>query len=337
VCLPWCLVDIREIDPRDQALVRRFWEIGKAAEADRPYDFYPAWESAWVSYSQGRDDCDMVLLGAFVDGVLWGTARVDLGRYDNLHLASAIYYTHPERQRRGIGRALAEASYDVARRGGRQILFTEAYTPLGDTSPGLLFGKALGFTKALEDGMKVVDLVETEPTWEAIEARIAASHADYRVVTWRDNVPEEYVDDYCRLGEMFLDEAPTGELEVEPEKWDHDRVRAREQRNARESRHDCSAGVLAPDGSMVALTEVIVSDYTPWRGVQSGTLVAPDHRGHRLGLAVKLANHRQLREHFPQCRVLLTGNADVNAPMNAVNETLGYREVERCVEMQRDL
>jgi hypothetical protein len=35
--------------------------------------------------------------------------------------------------------------------------------------------------------------------------------------------------------------------------------------------------------------------------------------------------------------VLLTGNADVNAPMNAVNEALGYREVERCVELQRDL
>jgi GNAT superfamily N-acetyltransferase len=330
-------VDIRELDPRDQALVRRFWEIGKAAEADRPFDFYPAWESAWVSYSQGREDCDMVLLGAFVDDVLWGTARVDLGRYDNLHLASVTYYTHPERQRRGIGRALAQASYDVARRDGRTTLMTEAYTPLGETSPGLMFGKALGFTTALEDGMKVVDLVETEPRWEGLETAIAASHADYRIVTWRDSVPEEYVDDYCRLGEMFLDEAPMGELEVEPERWDHERVRAREQRNAREGRHDCSAGVLAPDGTLVALTEVIVGDFTPWRGIQSGTLVAPDHRGHRLGLAVKLANHRQLREHFRQCRVLLTGNADVNAPMNAVNETLGYREVERCVEMQRDL
>ena len=330
-------MDIREIDPCDQALVRRFWEIGKAAEAHRPYDFYPAWESAWVSYSEGREDCDMVLLGAFDDDVLWGAARVDLSRYDNLHLAIATYYTHPDRQRRGLGTALAEVSYDVALRHGRQTICTEAYTPFGETSPGLLFGKALGFTTALEDGMKVVDLVETEPTWEALETRIAGSHERYRIVTWRDSVPEEYVDDYCRLGEMFVDEAPTGELEVEPEKWDHHRVRAREQRNARESRHDCSAGAVAPDGSLVAMTEVIVGDYAPWRGVQSGTLVGPDHRGHRLGLAVKLANHRQLRRHFPECRVLLTGNADVNAPMNAVNEVLGYREVERCVEMQREL
>jgi hypothetical protein len=27
----------------------------------------------------------------------------------------------------------------------------------------------------------------------------------------------------------------------------------------------------------------------------------------------------------------------VNAPMNAVNDALGYREVERCVEMQKDI
>ena len=75
--------------------------------------------------------------------------------------------------------------------------------------------------------------------------------------------------------------------------------------------------------------------HAPHWGFQSGTIVAPEHRGRRLGLAVKVANHRRLREHFPECRVLVTGNADVNAPMNAVNEALGYREVERCLEMQR--
>ena len=64
--------------------------------------------------------------------------------------------------------------------------------------------------------------------------------------------------------------------------------------------------------------------HAPHWGFQSGTIVAPEHRGHRLGLAIKLANHRQLRAHFPSCRVLVTGNADVNAPMNAVNEALGF-------------
>ena len=90
-----------------------------------------------------------------------------------------------------------------------------------------------------------------------------------------------------------------------------------------------------PDGTLVGVTEAVLNDAAPERGFQSGTLVDPAHRGHGLGLAIKLANHRRLREHFPQCRLLMTGNADVNAPMNAVNVALGYREVERCVEMQR--
>jgi GNAT superfamily N-acetyltransferase len=330
-------VDIREIDPTDEALVRRHWEIGKAAEAERPYDFYVPWEVARSTARDGRDDLDMVLLGAFDDGTMWGATRVDLSRYDNLHVAASMYYTHPDRRREGIGRAMAEASYDVARKHDRTLMITEANAPFGETSPGLLFGEAMGFTKAIEDGMKVVDLLETEPLWGDIEARTAPKHADYRIVTWIDRIPDDLVDGYCHLSEMFLEEAPMGELDLEREKWDEERVRKREERNQRQGRHTPYAAAIAPDGTMAGFTEVMVNESAPWRGMQSGTLVAPEHRGRKLGLGLKIANHRQLREHFPECKVLLTGNADVNAPMNAVNDALGYREVERCVEMQRGI
>lgn len=331
-------MEIREIDPRDETLVRRHWEIGRAAEAaTRPFDFYVPWKSAWVIVSEGREDLEMVLLAAFDGDEMWGAARVDLTTLDNLHSASAVYYVHPERQRRGLGRALAGASYDVARRRGRRVLTTDAFAPVGGSSAGLAFAEAMGFTPALEDNMKVVDLFETESLWSVLAEKAATRHGGYRIVTWQDRVPDEYLPGYCRLSEMFFDEAPTGDLEVEPERWDTDRVRTREERNARQGRRDLAAGAVAPDGTLVALTEIAVNQEAPHRGFQSGTLVDPVHRGHALGVAIKVANHRQVREHRPECRVLLTGNADVNAPMNAVNEMLGYREVERCVEMQRDL
>ena len=63
----------------------------------------------------------------------------------------------------------------------------------------------------------------------------------------------------------------------------------------------------------------------------------PEHRGHSLGLAMKVANQQALRAAYPECRILMTGNADVNAAMNAVNVKLGFREVERCIELQKDL
>jgi hypothetical protein len=42
-------------------------------------------------------------------------------------------------------------------------------------------------------------------------------------------------------------------------------------------------------------------------------------------------------ELFPECGYVETGNAGVNAPMNAVNERMGYRVVERCLDVQRQL
>jgi GNAT superfamily N-acetyltransferase len=317
-------------------LLRRHWEIGKAAaDASRPHDFHPSWEASRLMLTAKRDEHEVVLLGAFVEDRMWGAALVRHPLLDNLHMAEATYAVHPDRQRQGIGRALAEASYDVARRHDRRLVTTEAYAPLDGPSAGLLFGEAMGFEPALTDGMKVVDLPATEHLWEGLEAVGAPRREGYRIVTWIDAVPEELLADYCALCEMFMDEAPMGELEVERETWTVQRVRSRERFNAAVGRHDLVAGALAPDGSLVALTEAGVSEHASHRGFQSGTIVDPAHRGRGLGLAVKLANHRRLREVFPDCRVLLTGNADVNSAMNAVNERLGYREVERCVEMQR--
>lgn len=331
-------MDIGEIDPHDETLLRAHWEIGKAADnQSRHFDFYTSWEAASQTLTQQRDDLDVVLLGAFVDGVMRGSAQVEHSLHDNLHSAHVTYYVHPAWQRRGLGRGLAEASYDVARTRGRRTLSGFVYSPLAEKSPGILFAEAMGFTEALADAMKVVDLVETEHLWDALEAATEPRRAGYRIVTWRDHVPEAHIAGYCRLNELFFAEAPMGELEVEPERWDAERVHHREQRNERAGRHDLAAGALAPDGSLVGVTEVGINRHEPGRGFQSGTLVAPEHRGHALGLAIKLANHRQIREHFPQCRILMTGNADVNAAMNAVNDALGYREVERCIEMYRPL
>ena len=50
-----------------------------------------------------------------------------------------------------------------------------------------------------------------------------------------------------------------------------------------------------------------------------------------------MANLLWLQQEHPEARLLVTYNADVNAPMIAVNEAMGFRPVERLVEMQRKL
>jgi GNAT superfamily N-acetyltransferase len=332
-------VEIREIDRSDEDQLRQFWLVGKQAEdAYRPYDFYPPFESARAAYVEGgRPGFRNQLLGAFVGDRLVGRTYLNLPTLDNTHLCFFDLQVHPEHQRRGIGTALVDAVVGAARAEGRRTVVAEAYVPSGSDGPALAFSRATGFSEAIDEGIKIVDLVETEPTWEMLAKEAAARSEGYRLVAWDDAVPADLMDEFCRLNEAFNDEAPSGELELEAEVWDEARVRAGEAQNRKVGRHMFAVAAIAPDGAMAGLTEAMVSDHAPTRGFQSGTLVLPEHRGHALGLAMKVANHQAIRAAFPQCQILMTGNAGVNAAMNAVNERLGYREVERCVEVQRDV
>ncbi len=331
-------VDLREIDPQNEPLVRRHWEIGKAAEdAHRPYDFHQPWKAAWITYSSGREDTDVVLLGAFEGDRMWGAARINHPLYDNTHLTYAEFFVHPDRQRRGVGRSLVEAGYEIVRRNGRRVMVVECYSHPTADSAGLLFARALGSTEALEEGIKVVDLPATEELWPELAAQAAAHHQDYEIITWHGATPPEYVEGYCRMNEDFNAEAPLGGLDIERERWNDERLRAREERARRAGRQDVTTVAVAGDGAVVGFTGIFISVHAPERACQFGTLVVPEHRGHRLGLAMKVENQRAVRDRFPECKVLMTGNASVNAPMNAVNDRLGVQVIERCVEVQKDI
>ena len=80
-----------------------------------------------------------------------------------------------------------------------------------------------------------------------------------------------------------------------------------------------------------------ISHERPTELLQWNTLVHPDHRGHRLGLAMKVANLDALQQEYPQAVLAHTWNAKVNAPMLAVNTTMGFRPVEYLGEWQRFL
>jgi hypothetical protein len=126
-----------------------------------------------------------------------------------------------------------------------------------------------------------------------------------------------------------------GELDIEPEVWTLERVRNSEERLERQGRHQRRTVARAPDGSLVALTEMLASDEQTEIGWQGGTLVLPEHRGHRLGMATKIANLHQYVADFPDVRTVHAWNAEMNGPMVAINEALGFRPVEYLAEMQR--
>ena len=58
---------------------------------------------------------------------------------------------------------------------------------------------------------------------------------------------------------------------------------------------------------------------------QWGTFVHREHRGRRLGLAVKAANLRAVQAAHPEMRRVVTQNAETNDWMVAINERDGLR------------
>jgi hypothetical protein len=62
----------------------------------------------------------------------------------------------------------------------------------------------------------------------------------------------------------------------------------------------------------------------PEWGQQAVTMVTRPHRGHRLGLLVKVAMLSWLTEAEPQLEKIATWNAVSNQYMIGINEALGY-------------
>src|SRR6202044_2585193 len=119
-----------------------------------------------------------------------------------------------------------------------------------------------------------------------------------------------------------------GDSEREEELWDERRLReAEEIRVARGVSTYVAVTQHVPSGRLVAMSELLVSPHSPAQGWQAVTVVDRAHRGHRLGLAVKIANLDALAARAPAVRLIVTGNAAVNEPMIAVNDMLGFEIV----------
>lgn len=330
---------IREIDPSDESLTRRLWELGKSAdEAGRPWSPYWSWPAARAAYTEPSTTRAKILLGAFEGEAVLGGAELSLPLLENTHSARLELYVDPVHQRRGAGSALAEAAIATAVAHGRNLVDTEVATPLeGPESPGLRLARRLGFGTGVVNDMKVADLDETQNLWQPILDETEPAAEGYELRSWWGRCPDDLVEGFCGIIETFFVEVPLGDLDVEPQRWDEQRLREKEARFDRAGRHETTTLVVSPEGEVVGMTEAMVSEHEPTRAFQGSTIVAPAHRGHRLGLRLKAANHLRLRHRFPHCQTILTGNSQVNEPMNAVNDRLGFRPVEQVLEMQRQV
>ena len=85
-----------------------------------------------------------------------------------------------------------------------------------------------------------------------------------------------------------------------------------------------SAALHVPSQRLVGYTDVASPETNGKPATQEDTLVLKEHRGHRLGMLLKIANLEQLTRVSPSTPRITTFNAEENRPMLSVNEAVGF-------------
>jgi GNAT superfamily N-acetyltransferase len=261
-----------------------------------------------------------------------GWYALNLPQRENRQLAGLSLVVHAGRRRAGRGTALLRHAAGRARQAGRTVLEMGAL----EGSPGAAFAgtlKARPSGTAVRRVLALADLPAGRRAALREEAEPAAR--GYTVVTWHGPVPEDTVDEVAALNGAMAD-APR-EAGQEAQIWDAARVRLDERRIAAMGLRAHVVAARAPGpGDLAALTQVCVDPALPDWGFQELTAVARPHRGHRLGLLLKLAMLDLLAEREPQVTRIVTGNADGNQHMIAINEQLAFRVLSRWPSWELD-
>ncbi|MEV0152720.1 GNAT family N-acetyltransferase [Micromonospora sp. NPDC050686] len=332
---------VTPFDATDSAAIDAAYRIGVAAHAADLPDFPP--------FCRRRFDASLThpLPGnaprwalALRDGAPAGYLALDLPQLENTGNATADLVVHPDHRRRGVGRALHEHSLRVLREQGRKRLVAVTFGTLPggvERSPaGGAFAAATGARPALAEVRRRLDVTRLDQrSLDALAADARAHAAGYRLVAWRGDTPEEYAEDVAFLDGRLMADAPTGDLVLEAEQVDVDRLRATERAlAARGRRRYHQAAVHEATGRLAAWTLIDRGPNADWHAFQQITIVDPAHRGHRLGLLVKIENLRHVLGHEPALRVVDTWNAAENSHMVAINERLGFRPVDAWTDWQ---
>jgi GNAT superfamily N-acetyltransferase len=314
-------VDIRELDVTDPAARRRWYDVqDRSARADRPYALLEAFDAFEVSATQPGTYAERVRWEAHDGDRLVGVAELELPLAENLDLGWAEVHVLPEERRRGVGRALWQAVTGRARTAGRTRVGGEVSVDLAVAGAGFDFATAMGAVEKHREDHLVADLPVVP----------LGIHPDYELVTWRGRCPDEHRPAYLTMRNQMNADVPAGELDLETTVLDDARLAASEERLARSYDVRVAAARRRSDGVLGGYSLLFVphgADHA-W---QDDTLVMPEHRGRRLGAALKSAAYAALP---PEVTLVHTWTAPSNTAMHRTNTAMGFRVVEHMHEVE---
>jgi len=331
-------VHIERLDPLDLDLdtADALADLGSLANSADGVDFPAQSGPALLKLLQLQSD------GRPVDG-LW-VARDDAGTVvgrcflalphlqntDSAWVRGAVL---PRARRQGVGRALLEQVLGEVSAAGR----TKVYSSSFEGSPGGAALTALGFAPlGTVDAIRRVGL-DSHDGWQRLYDEALSRAAEYELVHLVGPAPQEMLTDLVELHAAISD-APLDDPDMDDDAWDADRVTAYD--HAMAGRSQTVYRVLARHrgtGAWAGMSMLCVDEFSPTVAFQEDTSVVRAHRGHRLGLLMKVDMLRWIARERPEVGATVTWNATTNHHMIAVNEMLGATVVARNANYRREL
>ena len=244
---------------------------------------------------------------------------------DSRVMESYVYVRPPWRNRR-VGWQLAETVLDAAERESRQSLIWDTF----DSVPaGEAFSRRVGGTVARVNRRS--ELVLDDVDWEMVQSWLGPRGA-YTVECWEGPFPARLIDDAV-VFQNIMKTAPREGLDIGDVVLDAENIAALDEVLVAAGRQRWTVFVRDNDGRCVGGTELTFEPWEPDVMWQQNTAIAPEHRGNGLAKWVKATMLERARTH-PTVRRIRTANAFSNEPMLAINNALGFTEVEVRTEWQ---
>lgn len=328
-------MEIRALDKTDDGQLRAAYDVNRRAELigreDVPFWSFDEYVGA-VRSPDSRERAEM--FGGYLDGQLVGTATLYSFLLDNVEKAWADVDVDPDRRRRGHGRELLGHVEDLARKDDRTLVMTASHLPIEEveTHGYRRFLEACGYALSNIEVVRYLRLPVDATVLQGWADGAADRSAGYEVQTFVDDVPEDLVPSLCVLFGQLAVDAPTGAVDFEEETMTPEHFAERRDAVRAMGRTIYETVAITPDRVVVAQTTLSVPTDGSTDVYQWGTFVHREHRGRRLGMAVKAANLRAVQEAYPQMRRVHTQNAETNDFMVSINVTMGFDPVEASAE-----
>lgn len=331
-------MQIKPIDVHADPEFHRFYEILREADLfERPNA--PMWserEAAVMFRRQDPTETWTAYVGFDGDDML-GVGCLTVSHDDNTDKAWVNAWVVPARRRQGIGSALIDFQVREAALLGRTTLLAQSAYDFArrDNHPYRRFAEKQGFSLASTEIGRVLELPVDDAQLQEWIDEAAQRHESYRIETFIDDVPQHLLPSYCHVLNQLALDAPTGEIDFEAEAMTPEVFRARAAKVKEQGRTAFRTVALDDSQQVVAATNLAVSTDDQEKVFQWATLVLRAHRGHRLGLAIKARNLREVQRAHPDRKFVWTSNEETNGPMVHINERMGFRPVEISAEFQR--